>query len=170
MPIFIHKVMSSKTCSNVMSFLQDTNSQVMFHVRHFGFVRPIFWSHLWEISGLKTCLCVLDCVFSGVFSGSIFFYFYYHDYWRHVYCQDISFIMTPRHHFYGILFSFDQVKLHRNKLDLEQHPWFATFKLHRLIPSQRGDLVEIHLAASTSEFCSMVLANFFWKFWPRCLV
>ena len=34
-----------------------------------------------------------------------------------------------------------------NKMDLGQLPWFATFKLYRFIPSQRGDLVKIHLVA-----------------------
>ena len=37
------------------------------------------------MSGLKTYLCVLDCVFSG----SIYFYFYC---LRHVYCQDMSYV------------------------------------------------------------------------------
>ena len=32
-------------------------------------------------------------------------------------------------------------------MDLEQLPWFVTFKQHRFTPSQRGDLVKIHLVA-----------------------
>ena len=32
-------------------------------------------------------------------------------------------------------------------MDLDQLPLFAIFKLHRVIPSQRGDLVKIHLLA-----------------------
>ena len=34
-----------------------------------------------------------------------------------------------------------------NKMDLDQLPWFATFKTHRFILSQQGDLVKIHLVA-----------------------
>ena len=33
----------------------------------------------------------------------------------------------------------------RNKINLDQLPWFAIFKLYRFIPSQRGDLVKIQL-------------------------
>ena len=41
----------------------------------------------------------------------------------------------------------------RNKMYLDQLPWFAIFKLHMFIPpSQRGDLVKIHLAASPAYF------------------
>ena len=87
MSIIIHKVMSiRKTCSNVMSFCKTQINKVFFYARHFGFVRRVFtWSQFWDMSGLKMCLCVLDCVFSG----SIFFYFYS---WRHVYGQYISYI------------------------------------------------------------------------------
>ena len=34
--------------------------------------------------------------------------------------------------------------INRNMMDLDQLPWFATFKLHRFIPSQRGDLFKIN--------------------------
>ena len=37
-----------------------------------------------------------------------------------------------------------------NKMDLDQLTWFTIFKLHRFIPSQRGDLVKIHLIARQS--------------------
>ena len=84
--ICIHKVMSiSKTCSNVMFFCKTQIHKSCFYARHFVFVRRVSWSHFWDMSGLKTCLCVLDCVFSG----SIFFYFCC---LRHVYCQDMSYI------------------------------------------------------------------------------
>ena len=64
-------------------FLQGTNLQVMFLCKTLGFVWRVSWSHFCDMSGLRTCLCVLDCVLSG----SIFFYFYC---LRHVYCQNMS--------------------------------------------------------------------------------
>ena len=44
-----------------------------------------------------------------------------------------------------------------NKMHLDQLPWFASFKLHRFIPSQRGDLVKIHLAAGNANMLSFLL-------------
>ena len=67
-------------------FLQDTNSQVMFLYKTLWFSKACpLKPFLRHMSGLKTCLCVLDCVCSG----SIFFYFYC---FRHVYCKDMSYI------------------------------------------------------------------------------
>ena len=64
-----------------------------FYARRFGFVRRVSWSHFWDMSGLKTCLCVLYCVLSSFLLFLLFF---------------LSFISkacllytTPRHHFYS---------------------------------------------------------------------
>ena len=51
------------------------------------------------------------------------------------------------HRIVYLLVGHQFITLSCNKMDLEQLPWFVTFKLHRFSPSQRGDLVKIHLVA-----------------------
>ena len=47
-------------------------------------------------------------------------------------------------------------KWQSKKMDLYQLPWITTFNLHRFILSQWGDLVNIHLAAMTNHYLSIM--------------
>ena len=58
--------------------------------------------------------------------------------------------MAVIHQGYGSTYWLALRQRLRNKMDLEQLPLFATFKLYRFIPSQPGDLVKIHLVAEVA--------------------
>ena len=93
--ISIHKVMSvSKTCSNVMTFLQDTNSQVMFLCKTLWFckirlLKPVM-RHVWPED---LSLCLRLCLHWVYFL--LFLLLKTRQLPRHV------LYMTPRHHFYS---------------------------------------------------------------------
>ena len=60
MSIYTHKVMSiSKTCSNIMSFCKKQTHKSCFLCKTLWFRKTRLLKPFWDMSCLKTCLCVL---------------------------------------------------------------------------------------------------------------